>query len=128
MASSKPTKRRPPAKALRRTPRRAPAAAEAAPPAANGEDPNQGLEYAQCRSLGHGWRHSGKTVGDPSTGSVGFVSRCPECGTSRTKWITRSGVLGAMSYDHPKNYSRSGDNRLSTREWRATFLVTVFGD
>lgn len=97
------------------------------PAAAQVEEDTQGLEWARCRALGHSWRHNAQPVGGED-GVIGFTSSCSFCGTQRTKWISRRGVLGPLRYEHPANYARHGDSRLTTLEWRTTFIVTVFGD
>ena len=93
-----------------------------------GKKPVTPTDYAECRSLGHSWRHNGKPLGPFSDGVVGLVSKCSECGAERTKWISRSGALGPNSYRYPENYSQHGDDRLTTVEWRRTFVVTLFGE
>lgn len=86
--------------------------------------------YAQCRSMGHEWRHKG-TVGKDDRrpfnmyDSVGMVSQCSDCKTRRVKWITRSGEV-ITRYEHPDGYSLHGDDKLTTREWRSTFVIGFF--
>jgi len=93
-----------------------------------------GYRYSECRSLGHEWRHKGIIGGDHkthrppfsmSTGVVGYLSQCTDCKAERVKWITRSGEV-ISRYDHPDGYSRHGDERLTSREWRSSFVASVF--
>lgn len=96
--------------------------------------------FAECRSLGHSWKHRGTFGIDDqqlpdgirrpfgwSTGCVGFYSRCLVCQTDRVKWITRSGEV-ISRYFHPAGYSQHGDDRLTSLEWRRTFVSHVFED
>ena len=90
-------------------------------------DPHQ---FAQCRSMGHEWRHKGQVGADESRPfnfyeSVGLISQCSDCKTRRIKWITRSGEV-VSRYEHPDGYSLHGEERLSTQQWRSTFVVTLF--
>jgi hypothetical protein len=91
--------------------------------------------YAECRSLGHEWRKM-KPVGvdDASehrrpygftTGSVGIPSSCANCGTTKVRWMTRSGE-SQTRYDYPEGYSRHGDERLTAQEWRHQYVETIF--
>jgi hypothetical protein len=97
---------------------------------------NSAAEFAECRSLGHSWKHRG-TIGIDSdhkqfrrplgldTGMIGYHSRCLVCKTDRIKWITRSGEV-LSRYVHPDGYSLHGEDRLSSKEWRHTFVAHVF--
>lgn len=92
--------------------------------------------FASCRSMGHEWHHSGPIGVDDtsdtfrrpfgaSTGMVGLPSACEMCGTSRMRWVTRSGEV-VTRYEYPEGYSRHGDDRLTVREWRSTYVSTLF--
>ena len=86
--------------------------------------------FAQCRAMGHEWRHKGTAGPDASAplkmyGAAGLVSVCADCKTRRTKWITRSGEV-ITRYEHPDGYSLHGDDRLSTKQWRSSFVTTLF--
>jgi hypothetical protein len=100
--------------------------------------PDRSAEFAECRSLGHSWKHRGKYGVDDmpadkritrpfgwSTGCVGYHSRCLVCKTDRIKWITRSGEV-ISRYIHPDGYSQHGEDRLTSMEWRRTFVAVVF--
>jgi hypothetical protein len=99
---------------------------------------DHGLEWAQCRSMGHEWKHQGRITDETDPGhqppvgmqygSAGFRSVCTECGTERVRWISRSGLLGPMRYNHPDGYSRTGDAKLTGQEWRKTWLVKLLGE
>ncbi len=102
-------------------------------PAATGRPP----EFAECRSMGHTWRHH-KPIGiddrthhrrpfGMSTGMVGLPSRCSTCGTERVRWVTRSGEV-VTRYEHPDGYSRHGDERLTSAEWRRSYVGAIFAD
>lgn len=93
------------------------------------------LSFAECRSLGHEW-HKGKPLGIDdqhnqrrpyafTTGSVGIPSNCPNCGTTKVRWITRSGE-SQTRYEYPDGYSRHGDDVLTPKEWRHTYVETIF--
>jgi hypothetical protein len=94
--------------------------------------------FAQCRSMGHSWRHH-KAIGsdDPSgtfrapfgglTGMIGLPSDCSVCGTERMRWVTRSGE-SIVRYEHPDGYSQHGEERQTASEWRRTFVSAVFDD
>lgn len=93
------------------------------------------LQFAECRSLGHEWRKS-KPIGSDDagghrrpfgfyTGSIGIPSTCANCGTSKVRWITRSGE-SQTRYEYPDGYSRHGDDRLSAQEWRHNYVETIF--
>lgn len=91
------------------------------------------LRFAQCRSLGHEWRHKG-TVHDEnkaplgvSFGTVGLRSQCADCKTDRVKWVTRSGEVHTR-YDYPDGYSLHGDDRMSPQQWRSNFVERVFAE
>lgn len=87
--------------------------------------------------MGHTWRHRPPIGIDDdtkhrrpfglSTGMVGFPSNCSTCGTTRLRWITRSGLV-EVRYEHPDGYSRHGDDRLSPSEWRRSYVGHVFAD
>lgn len=86
--------------------------------------------FAQCRAMGHEWRHKGPVGKDDKRPlnlyeAAGLVSICPDCKTRRIKWITRSGEV-ISRYEHPDGYSLHGDDRLTTKEWRSSFVVTLF--
>jgi hypothetical protein len=93
--------------------------------------------FAECRSLGHEW-HKGKPlgIGDESdrfsrpygdANMVGIPSHCVNCGTDRMRWIGRSGE-STTRYAYPDGYSRHGDEVLSAKEWRSTYVATLFAD
>jgi hypothetical protein len=92
------------------------------------------LRFAQCRSLGHEWRHRG-TVTDGDTkrpfgalhGTVGLRSQCADCKTERVKWVTRSGEVHTR-YEYPDGYSLHGEDRMSPQQWRSSFVQRVFDD
>ena len=94
----------------------------------------QALRYAQCRSLGHEWKHRG-FVGDNDerrpfgiqAGMVGYRSVCADCKMERIKWVTRSGYLGFTRYYPPPSYSLTGDSKLTNQQWRRTWLVHELG-
>jgi hypothetical protein len=93
------------------------------------------LRFEECRAMGHSWRHrppigidDASTYRRPfglETGMVGFPSACPTCGTIRLRWITRSGEV-VVRYEHPDGYSRHGDERLSSGEWRRAYVGHIF--
>lgn len=95
--------------------------------------PAQSAGYAQCRSLGHEWRHKGpmersgklRAPYSVDSGSIPLVSQCSDCKTWRTKWITRSGEV-LSRYEYPDGYATHGDDRRTSREWRASFVATLF--
>lgn len=104
----------------------------------NGKAVPQYLRFVACRSMGHEWHH-GKPIGsdDPtgtfkapfggSFGMIGFPSTCAQCGTERMRWISRSGET-TVRYVHPDGYSQSGEERLTTVEWRRTYVSSVFDE
>lgn len=93
-------------------------------------------EFAECRALGHSWRHK-RSFGIDETpkglkrpfgglyGMVGRLSICSVCKCERIKWITRSGEV-VNRYEHPEGYSRHGDERLSAAGWRRSFVAELF--
>jgi hypothetical protein len=86
--------------------------------------------FAQCRAMGHEWRHKGPVGKDDKRPfnmyeAAGLVSICPDCKTRRVKWITRSGEV-ITRYEYPDGYSLHGEDRLTTKEWRSSFVVTLF--
>lgn len=94
------------------------------------------LRFEECRAMGHAWRHRPPIGTDDtndsyrrpfgmSTGMVGFPSHCNTCGADRIRWITRSGEV-VVRYEHPDGYSRHGDDRLSSGEWRRSYVGHVF--
>ena len=92
--------------------------------------PANPLLYAQCRAMGHEWRHRGHVGADERRPfnlyeSVGLVSQCADCKTRRVKWITRSGEV-MTRYEYPDGYSLHGDDRLTTQQWRSQFVVRLF--
>lgn len=100
---------------------------------------DQSLRFAECRSMGHSWRHRPPIgIDDPSprhirrpfgltVGMIGFLSHCNVCGTDRVRWITRSGEM-IVRYEHPDGYERHGDERLTHSEWRRSYVSSVFAD
>lgn len=89
--------------------------------------------FAVCRTLGHTWQHVGfaqptDRVPIGQYNAVGYVSRCSHCGTTRTKWMSRYGNRGTVTYRYEDGYERRGEERLSLQEWRRTWLVGVLGD
>jgi hypothetical protein len=125
-----------PAQTLERTrPRRAPArprrlaaVPEAPPPAV------APLRFAECRALCHEWHHQRRPLTDEETGfrrpmgveynALGYLSTCAVCGTTRTKWLGRSGSLGVTVYRYPEGYQRRGeDERVSPTEWRQAWVL-----
>jgi hypothetical protein len=80
--------------------------------------------FAACRVLGHAWQHLGPS-GEIEFGSIGFVSTCSHCGTTRTKWIPRSGGTVKARYRYPKGYATHGDDRLSPVQWRRVLIVSL---
>jgi len=97
-----------------------------------------GLQYAQCRSLGHEWKHQGFVTDETDPGfrrpmgaeygSVGYRSQCVYCLTQRIKWLGRRGSLGPTRYFHPDGYERRGEDKLTQEEWRGTWLVSLLGE
>ena len=92
--------------------------------------PADPMAYAQCRSMGHEWRHRGTANEHDHApfsmfGAVGLVSQCSDCKTRRVKWVTRSGEV-ITRYEHPDGYSLHGDERMTTREWRSSFVTRYF--
>lgn len=86
------------------------------------------LRFAQCRSLGHEWRHKGTVDGGATQwGSIGLRSQCSDCKTERTKWVTRSGEVNTR-YEYPDGYSRHGEERISPQQWRSSFVLTLFDE
>lgn len=94
------------------------------------------LRFAECRSLGHEWRKGKQPVGiddndgyrkpfGMSTGMIGIPSHCPNCGTHKVRWITRSGESHTR-YEYPDGYSRHGDDRLTAQEWRHNYVETIW--
>lgn len=99
------------------------------------QDVEKALRYAECRSLGHEWKHKGFVTDEDRkrpfgivTGMVGHRSLCTQCKTERVKWMPRSGAIGFTRYYHPDGYSLTGEARLTTTEWRRTWLVRELGD
>lgn len=78
--------------------------------------------FAQCRSLGHEWKHAPGVERHP----WGIVQRsvCTDCGTERLKSIGRRGDLQGTRYAYPDGYSQHGDERLPLAEWRSLFVVS----
>jgi hypothetical protein len=91
------------------------------------------INYSECRSLGHSWRHAG-WVGPDARRPLGqyntyaYVSICAHCNTRRTKWVSRYGNRGQVTYEYPEGYARRGDERLSLQQWRRTWIVAMLGD
>ena len=96
------------------------------------------LAYTECRSLGHEWR-KGKTLGTQDehdrfqrpfgdqTRMIGIPSTCTICGTEKIRWISRSGE-SFTRYAHPDGYSVHGDDVLTAKEWRHSYVTTLFAD
>ena len=91
------------------------------------------MRFAQCRSLGHEWRHKGVVTDNSKApygvefGTVGLRSQCADCKTDRVKWVTRSGLVHTR-YEYPEGYSQHGEERLSPQEWRTTFVVRIYDE
>lgn len=79
--------------------------------------------FAQCRSIGHEWRHNGAAERQPW--GIALRSRCDDCGTERIKRISPQGALMGNTYAYPDGYSRRGDDRLPLQEWRSLFVVSL---
>jgi hypothetical protein len=94
-------------------------------------------DYAECRSLGHSWKHRGRYGSDDPapdgiprpfgwrTGCIGIASQCIVCKTRRVKWITRSGEVMSR-YDHPEGYSQHGEDKLTAQGWRRSYVSSIF--
>lgn len=78
--------------------------------------------YAQCRSLGHEWKHA--TGVERHAWGIVQRSVCADCGTQREKSIGRRGDLQGTRYTYPEGYSQHGDERLPLSEWRSLFVVS----
>jgi hypothetical protein len=97
--------------------------------------PQVPMHYTECRALGHAWQHHGM-ANEQETGfrrpyyiegnSLAFVSSCANCGTTRTKYIGRSGTLFPAIYRYPDGYQRKGEEeRMSNLEWRRAWVVNA---
>lgn len=93
--------------------------------------------------MGHEWHHNtpigtddaANMTDNPKTpfrapfggsyGMVGIPSVCKQCGTERMRWISRSGEM-IVRYMHPDGYAQHGEERLSTTQWRVTYVSTIF--
>jgi hypothetical protein len=95
--------------------------------------------FAECRALGHMWAHIGRPLTTEELGfkeplgiewgSVAFRSTCGHCGTTRTKWIGRSGTLYPARYTYPDGYERRGEEeRMTQGDWRKAWVVNVLGE
>jgi hypothetical protein len=96
---------------------------------------DQARSFAHCRTFGHRWDDVGwaDPLTTPPTGVArwharGWVSRCSNCGTERTKWLTRYGTTTLNTYRHADGYLRHGEDKLSNPEWRRTWMVTMLGE
>jgi hypothetical protein len=88
--------------------------------------------YAMCHGMGHSWRHAKAVAVDSTTrGSeraphgmmcLAYPSTCDVCGTERMRWVTRRGESLPPRYDWPDGYSRRGEDRMTTTEWRRSFV------
>lgn len=93
------------------------------------------VRFSQCRTLGHDWNHLDWASPDARRpggimaeyNAAAFVSICRQCGTRRTKWLSRYGYRGSVVYEYPDGYARAGDERLSLNEWRRTWIVARLG-
>ena len=86
--------------------------------------------------MGHEWHH-GNAIGTDDrddghrrpfgaeTGMVGLPSECGVCRSSRVRWVTRSGEV-VTRYEYVEGYSRHGEDRLSPREWRTSYVARIF--
>ena len=89
--------------------------------------------FAQCRSLGHEWRHKGRVQDNSRApmgiefGTVGLMSQCADCTTVRIKWITRSGEVHTR-YDYAEGYQHRGEDKLTPQEWRSQFVTQLFDE
>jgi hypothetical protein len=79
--------------------------------------------FAQCRSLGHEWRHRGREAA--IDGIPVFVSVCADCGTQRRVYIPLTGANVYRRYIYPDGYQRRGEDRLSSVQWRRVFIVSL---
>jgi hypothetical protein len=81
--------------------------------------------FSPCRGLGHSWQHH---PGRREGGVVIFESDCTHCTASRTKFLSRMGVIVRPArYRYPAGYSQKGDDRLSTLQWRRILVRSVVG-
>jgi len=87
----------------------------------------------------HQWQHSRRPATDEELGyrrpigveygAVCFVSTCSHCGTTRSKFIGRSGAHFPAVYRYPDGYQRHGDDeRLTGDEWRRVWVIETLGD
>lgn len=60
-------------------------------------------------------------------GTIGLRSQCADCKTDRIKWVTRSGEVRTR-YDYPDGYSQHGEDKLTTQEWRSSFVLRLFDE
>jgi hypothetical protein len=120
------------ARPRRHNPRRAVAAAGLAVTSAPRPRPINGGQptideltrrFAQCRSLGHEWRHAGREA-SPYSVPV-FLSICDECRTERRVSIPTTGANVQRRYRYPDGYQRKGEDRLSSVQWRRVLIVSL---
>lgn len=79
--------------------------------------------FAQCRSLGHEWRHGPREIN--WDGVPIFVSACADCATERRVYIPSSGANVRRVYKYPDGYQRRGEDRLTTTQWRRVLIVSL---
>jgi hypothetical protein len=85
--------------------------------------------YAECRVLGHSWRHLPPGGALFNGAVVGLRSQCAHCLTTRTKYLTRSGRGKIYTrYDYPKDYRDTGESKLNPHQWRRVLLVDLFAE
>lgn len=106
-------------------------------PSVSGEAPGPTpKDYADCRALGHAWKHRKQPIGideqhrfrrpwSAETGMIGYVSTCSQCKAHRVKWLTRSGEI-VNRYEYPEGYQQTGDDVMSPRAWRTSFVASLF--
>lgn len=81
--------------------------------------------YAECRVLGHSWRHTGRLREAEAFGTYGFESTCDHCTTVRVKYVGVSGTTVKARYHYPSEYSQKGEDKLNGTQWRRVLLRSL---
>lgn len=80
------------------------------------------LEYAECRTFGHGWEPYRPIGKRPPGWGRRFTLRCFRCGAERHDTIDSRGALSSRHYDYPTDYELAADERPSREQLRLDLL------
>lgn len=81
--------------------------------------------FLECRDLGHSWRPWTARAFGGRLGGFESVLRCSDCGTLRTRTLSRTGAVMSSHYTYPDGYLVAGLGRLTGTDRDAVRLASI---